>query len=222
MQITGIYTITCITTHKIYVGFATNIKNRFRYHKDRLKLNIHDNSYLQNAYNVYGVDNFLFEVLEECDKKFLASQENYWCNILNTHNRNYGFNIQRTHPDGRFVNPRESIERQRLKLLGRKNKPHSEETKEKIRRGNLGRIVSEETRYKQKIAQSNRKRKSKPKKETRKPYKLLQLDSERNLIKEWKKCSDVKNTLNLDISNIAKCCKGLKGLTYGYFWEYKK
>ena len=42
---------------------------------------------------------FKFELLEECEEEFLASQENYWCNILQKHIKKYGYNIQITNPN---------------------------------------------------------------------------------------------------------------------------
>ena len=65
--------------------FTSNFKNRFYQHKNNLLKNKHCNSYLQNAVNKYGIENFKFEILEECDKEFLNSQENYWVQMLCTY-----------------------------------------------------------------------------------------------------------------------------------------
>lgn len=118
MKITGIYTITNLIDNKIYVGYSIHIKKRLYSHLYKLKLKLHVNSHLQRAFSKYGEENFQFEILEECDKSFLTSQENYWCNILNTHNRRFGYNILPTNPDYKL------------------NK-HSEETKNKIRLSQL-------------------------------------------------------------------------------------
>ena len=97
---TGIYTITNIINNKIYVGYALDFDQRWDHHKGRLRNNKHKNTHLQAAYNLYGKEAFLYEILEECEEQFLCSQENYWCNMLDTHNEKYGYNIQPTNPYG--------------------------------------------------------------------------------------------------------------------------
>ena len=91
---TGIYTITNIINNKIYVGSASiAFKHRKYRHFHNLKNNKHGNKYLQDAVNKYGIENFKFEILEECFPEFCISIEIFWTNILNTTNKNYGYNI---------------------------------------------------------------------------------------------------------------------------------
>jgi len=98
---TGIYTIENLVNGKLYVGLAKCTKSRKSNHYKELRRNVHKNNHLQNAWNEYGEQSFRFEVLEECDEQFLYSQENYWCNMLDVHNRDYGYNIEPTNPNGR-------------------------------------------------------------------------------------------------------------------------
>lgn len=100
-KISGIYTITNLINGKIYVGYSSDLFQRKREHKRDFKYKKHGNDYIQKAVNKHGIDNFKFEILEECDKEFLCSQENYWCNMLNTHNREFGYNIAPTSPNCR-------------------------------------------------------------------------------------------------------------------------
>lgn len=60
----GIYSITNSVNGKIYIGYASNIRSRWSYHKNRLDRNTHDNAYLQNAWDKYGKDAFSFSVIE--------------------------------------------------------------------------------------------------------------------------------------------------------------
>jgi len=149
----GVYTITNLINNKVYIGYSINIKQRLNKHKYTLKSNIHGNIHLQNAVNKYGIINFKFEVLEECSENLLCSQENYWCNLLNVHNRKYGYNIAPTHPEE--INKSSSIEtriKQSLAHKGittwNKNIPMSEETKVKQRLTRVGISCSEETKLK--------------------------------------------------------------------------
>ena len=96
---TGIYTVTNLIDGKMYVGYATNFTDRKSQHFKALEKGKHRNSYLQNAYNKYGKDNFKFEILEQCQDKFLTALEHYWCNLLNTHNKDFGYNILPTNPN---------------------------------------------------------------------------------------------------------------------------
>jgi len=63
----GIYQIKNIINDNIYIGSAYNLYDRFRTHYSNLKLNKHDNQHLQNSYNKYGTDSFVFEVVEILD-----------------------------------------------------------------------------------------------------------------------------------------------------------
>lgn len=95
MSKSGIYKITCITNNKVYIGQSTNIQERIKDHKRRLKNNKHDNSYLQNSWNKHGKENFKFEILEICENNFkiLNEREIYWINEYNALDRRFGFNL---------------------------------------------------------------------------------------------------------------------------------
>lgn len=47
----------------------------------------HFNIHLQNAWDKYGSDNFLFEILEECDKECLKDKEEYYIQTLKSNDR---------------------------------------------------------------------------------------------------------------------------------------
>lgn len=107
----GIYCIKNVLNNKIYVGQSVNIAERFREHKSHLSNNCHGNEYLQNAWNKYGENNFIFEILEKCSKEELDIKERYWIMYYNSNVRDYGYNYESG---------------------GHKNKKLSEETKVKI------------------------------------------------------------------------------------------
>ena len=95
----GIYTITNLVNGKIYVGCTKDFTSREYTHFNLLKKNKHFNHHLQKAFNKYKQENLVFEILEICDNKYLYSQENYWINMLNTLNMNYGYNLSMPNPD---------------------------------------------------------------------------------------------------------------------------
>lgn len=95
MAICGIYKIVCTVNKRIYIGQSTDITERWKDHTRRLTINKHDNRYLQNAWNKYGEDSFIFSVVEACKKDFdlLNAREIYWINHYETLKRSKGFNI---------------------------------------------------------------------------------------------------------------------------------
>lgn len=90
---TGVYTITNLVNGKIYVGSTIrDFQVRKRDHDRKLKKNIHPNKHLQSAFNKYGINNFKFEILEECEKQFCLSTEQHWINMLYSCNKKHGYN----------------------------------------------------------------------------------------------------------------------------------
>lgn len=89
----GIYQIRNKINNKIYVGSSINMYKRFKNHKITLLLNKHKNIYLQRAVNKYGIKNFIFEVIEFCDKEKILIREDYYLQLLNCCNKSVGYNI---------------------------------------------------------------------------------------------------------------------------------
>ena len=140
----GIYTITNTLDGKIYVGYSKDIKNRLRDHKTFLLLGKHKNTHLQNAWNLYKEENFLFEELEKCSIEFIVALEHYWATLLNVHNREFGYNMKPTHPyDISVSHSKETCAKISTSSKGKKL---SQETKDKIGKANKANIVSQERR----------------------------------------------------------------------------
>jgi len=77
----GIYKIYNIINNKYYIGRSTNLRRRFLeyYNKNYLNREVTSgNSRICNALLTYGYINFSFEVLEYCDKNFIAEREGYY------------------------------------------------------------------------------------------------------------------------------------------------
>lgn len=136
----GIYTITNIINQKIYLGCTTNFYKRKHQHFKELKKGTHKNQYLQNSFNKYGEDFFVFQILVTCPKEYLASEEHYWATLLLVHNKKYGYNQRPTHPYGMIVKTSEIIEKCRKKMIGRKLSKESIEKRTKTRRENAKKL----------------------------------------------------------------------------------
>lgn len=92
-----IYKITNKINGKIYIGKTKyNIDSRYKSHiKQAIKnkeLNI-TSSKLYNAFNKYGVENFVIEQIEECPYDILSEREIYWIKELDSRNPSIGYNI---------------------------------------------------------------------------------------------------------------------------------
>lgn len=87
----GIYKIENKINNKIYVGQSSFIEKRWYQHKSNY-LNPTYNSALYKAMNKYGIENFSFEVIEECSLEQLDEKEKYWIQKLNSLVPN-GYNI---------------------------------------------------------------------------------------------------------------------------------
>lgn len=120
IQKSGVYTITNIINNRIYVGFASNMMKRKGQHFAKLRKRIHENERLQNSFNKYGEENFVFDVIERCEIEFLDSLEHYWAYWLDTHNPEIGFNIKPTHPYGREIMIQETKNKISVKAKGHK------------------------------------------------------------------------------------------------------
>ena len=64
----GIYVIRNLVNDKLYVGKSVHIENRWLEHQSDLRNGRHANIHLQRAYDKYGPDNLLHEVLELCEE----------------------------------------------------------------------------------------------------------------------------------------------------------
>ena len=90
----GIYKIVNKVDNKVYIGQSIDLKKRQKSHFNNLIKGTHQNIYLQNAFNKYGIDNFYFEIIEKCDKDELNNKEIYYINYYDSLSRNKGYNIQ--------------------------------------------------------------------------------------------------------------------------------
>ena len=79
LTLRGIYSIKNVSTGKRYVGSASiTVTKRLQHHLAQLLKGVHKNQYLQNAWNKYGEDDFVFEVIENCAKEECLPREQFW------------------------------------------------------------------------------------------------------------------------------------------------
>ena len=87
----GIYQIRNLVDNKLYIGSANNLyRRKNNQHLYELRKNIHCNNKLQNAFNDFGEQNFIFEIIEFVeDEDKLLKIEQYWMDRFNVVKNGY-------------------------------------------------------------------------------------------------------------------------------------
>lgn len=88
----GIYKITNLINGHSYIGQSINITRRWRAHRNYDK-DREGNRPLYRAFEKYGLKNFSFSILEECDVNDLDKKEQYWIAYYDTYNNGYNLTL---------------------------------------------------------------------------------------------------------------------------------
>lgn len=85
----GIYKYTNKLNGKSYIGQSICIENRQKQHLYDALYRPEKGTGIDVAINKYGIDNFEFEILEECSENELDEKEAYWIEKYNTYYEGY-------------------------------------------------------------------------------------------------------------------------------------
>jgi group I intron endonuclease len=216
-----IYKITNKTDGKMYVGQTIQmLEERWKQHR-RMKGNC---LYLRRAFEKYGIDNFVFEMICDCSNEELDKFEKQYMIEFNSMVPN-GYNLREGGNGGRHHE--ETKRKISASLKGRTDfercdwtgKHHSEETKKKISDALKGRtdIIrglgqdwtgkhhSEES--KQKMSDSHNKR-------------INQYDLNNNFIKTFDSITNAAKETNNNRQSIGKCCNNKYKTAGGFIWRF--
>ena len=90
---TGIYKITNLDNNMCYIGQAANLADRWKQHIKRgVGADTPTKNKLYPAMLSIGVENFSFEVIEECSRDLLDSREDYWQEFFKA--KEFGYSIK--------------------------------------------------------------------------------------------------------------------------------
>ena len=216
MTISGIYRIICKVNNKQYIGSACNIQIRKQNHFSYLKRNKHHSILLQRAYNKYGKDNFYFEILAYCPKEYLIKLEQWFLdNMKPEYNiqKIAGSNLGYKHTEATKkklslkrmgIKPsKDSIEKQRQKMLKFKHKLESIEKMKIIK----------------KLQGSNHTLESKKKISDNTSIPVVKLDKEKNIVESYKSLKEAALKNNINPRTIYLNCRGKTKRQQKYKYE---
>lgn len=90
----GVYLIRCNSNGKVYVGESVYIERRWSVHKHHLNYNTHKRNELQLDWNLFGIDNFDFIILEEVSLDLLMERSQWYMDHFECTNPLKGYNLE--------------------------------------------------------------------------------------------------------------------------------
>ena len=136
----GIYAITHKETGKQYIGQSIDCFERWKQHQTPKK----GSSGIKGAIMKHGVDQFVFEVVEECKKDLLNEREIFYIKERETM-APLGYNLTSGGGQGHEYS---TESKKKMSEAGKKRAPPSAETRAKISEAGKNRTMSEEARAK--------------------------------------------------------------------------
>jgi group I intron endonuclease len=219
-----IYRILNLKNGKAYVGSSNRGDLRLEEHRAKLRCGKHVNRHLQSSWKVYGEDSFIFEVIENVEKEEnLIIREQYWMDFY----AEFGlYNIRKVADRNTGIS-------------------HSEETKSKLREISLNHFNENGhkpvydfwvDKYGEDVANIKmseyKRRHSDRVSGDRNPMfgkvgtlnpnlkKIVQLDKDGLLIKEWEGIIVASRELSIYAQNISECCLGKRKTAGGFVWKF--
>lgn len=129
----GIYKITNKANGKVYIGSAYNLRNRIYTHKSRLRRGVHKNKHLQSAFEFYGEQKFIFEIIEIVEnKKMILEREQFYLDLHVAYDRTNGYNIAKVAGNTAGVKPDAATRRKMSEAAKKRPKRTMPEHQKKI------------------------------------------------------------------------------------------
>lgn len=227
MNNVGIYCFTNNINNKKYVGQSKQLERRYYLHlRDSLSKtkSENDTSLLHAAIRKYGIENFTYEILEECEIEELNDKEKYWIEQLHSYVLEGGYNL--TKGGNNFL--RDFYYFTSEELLHYWNDEHLTVTAIYKKYGSTGQRIREQLielgispeEIEQRTYEKRKEivQKGIPKRQK----KINQYDLNDNFIKQYNSLSEAADAVNGSKGNISQVANGKWKTAYGYKWEYVK
>ena len=208
----GIYKIENLINGKVYIGQSVDIQYRFKNHKSESfnpKSNAYDTA-IHRAIRKYGVDNFSFDIVEECDQDKLREREIYWIDYYNSFGD--GYNLTSGGEGVPTVNIKQT---QKLWDDGLAIKEIAQHLN--CQQHTVIRILESYEKYNNK--ESYRRGRENARKKMNKP--IMQYDLLGSFIRKYKSIAEASISTNIKRGNISAVLIGLRLYAGGYQWTYE-
>lgn len=218
----GIYKITNQLTQEVYIGQSKNIKHRIAQHKAASK-RLNETALLYRKIREYGIENFSFDVIEECNVDKLDEREIYWISYYNSYEK--GYNMTR---GGQGDNTASYIDVQKVYSLWDEGKTVGQIVEiTKYSRSTVSNYLATYPEYT--ITESRRRSgclgaisAKKKQDETASSHKKIcryTLDGE--YLDTWDSCKEVSRELNINNQSVMKCCQKKFQSAGGFKWAFE-
>lgn len=213
----GIYKIENLINGKIYIGKSVDIEKRFRTHiNDSFNKNKPEyNHLIHKAIRKYKVENFSFDIIEECDENELNSREMYWIHIYDCcvlDGRNKGYNMTRGGEGSSSIDIYKVYELwdEGLSVTEIADKLHNDQHAVSIRIKEYGNYTQEELnkRHYGLIAKSKQKE-------------ICQYDLMGNFINQYNSVTEASEKTGIGYRTICSNIQGKTSSAGGFQWRYK-
>lgn len=192
----GIYKITNKINNKSYIGQSIHVEERWKEHIEKNN----NKSLIHLAIIKYGVENFSFEILEQCSQQELNDREIYWIDKYDTYQN--GYNLTLGGESGRKYDVNEILETfnktQSLFKTANIIGCHITTVRNVCRGLGINLSYLQEAKPVEKID----------------PITL-------NIIQEYYSISEAALDMNVTHSAIKRAVEGQNQSCQGYFWRYK-
>ena len=99
----GIYKITNLKNQMTYIGQSTNVKNRVKAHiQASVGISTIAAQLVHDKMAEEGLENFAFQLVEECDRQNLNDREKYWINYYSSNDWGYNRTVGNSTKSGYF------------------------------------------------------------------------------------------------------------------------
>ncbi len=148
----SVYEITCKSNARKYIGSSCFTELRFSKHRGKLRHNKHHCVMLQRAWNKYGEDAFVFQIVEICTLDTRLQREQHYLDSLWDTGVLYNSARRAEAGAGRHT----TATRLLLSEAGKRRPPHSEATRKQLSVSNTGKKRSPESIARMTAAQQHR------------------------------------------------------------------
>ena len=217
----GIYKITNQINGKIYIGQSIDIKNRWKQHIGEAKQGRY-NTRLYNALRKYNIDNFTFEVIEECKSTELNEREIYWIEYYQSYVPAIGYNMNTGGLNFFKIKP-EII--YYLWDSGKSVGEIAEELKDKIAKSTIRKYLysypnysKEESKRREGMLKALKYNNSFDRDDLQNKV-IKQYDIFGNFIKDWNTIRQVERELDICHTSISNALQGKTLQAHGYQWK---